>query len=844
VTSARVALLAASGVAVYAGAIAISATSDHAGYGLVVLTVAAGVSFTAAGVIATARRPDNRTGPLMLAVALLWALGALQLTSSSLLFSFGGIAEQLAFAPLAHLLLAYPTGRLERPYHRRLVLAVWATVFAGPLLISIFDRRAMSCHGCPDSAFVVWDNHALSVAAQAAYTVAAIVLALAALLELVRRYRGALPPLRRSLAPVYAMFFVAIIFIIAANAVATVSDAASTGFGAVAIVFVALVPVAFLVGMLRVRLARGSVVQLLMALERGTPLQQALRSALGDPSLDIAYWLDSRQRWVDADGRGVAEPSSEPARRRSVTMVERHGARVAALVHDSSLDDEPERVHAVAVAAALSLQTQRLQAELRNQYEFLETLVNTAPSLMLNIDLDGRIINQNAAVVAASGLEDEEKIRGRYLWDVFIDPGERDAIRAQFADAAPDFAPAEYENAFTNAKGEQRVIDWRSAPVLDENGNVTSIIAGGIDITERKRQELELQRERDATDTLVQTIPTLIVVVDENAHILAREERTGINRAFKETLRWSDSEIGGQSLIDLIHPDDQYAALMAIGSAANGVAAVERESRWRGPDGETVVLEWTATPMPDPSGLERTLVLVSATDVTERVRQEEEIRASRSRIVQAADETRRKLERNLHDGAQQRLVALSVSLRLAEAKLESDPKAAAVILAGSREELAHALEELRELARGIHPAVLTDRGLAAAVEALVTRVPVPVDVDLPEERLPASVEAALYYVVAEALTNVVKYSGATSATVRVELDAEGNVTAEVRDDGVGGADPERGSGLRGLLDRVEALDGQLTVESPPGGGTRVQVVVPLPAELSQGLAVDPPRIAG
>ena len=220
------------------------------------------------------------------------------------------------------------------------------------------------------------------------------------------------------------------------------------------------------------------------------------------------------------------------------------------------------------------------------------------------------------------------------------------------------------------------------------------------------------------------------------------------------------------------------------------------------------------------------MVLVSGSDVTVRRRQEEELRASRARLVEAADDARRKLERNLHDGAQQRLVALSVSLRLAESKLQSDPPAATRILAGAREELTHALADLRELARGIHPAVLTDRGLSAAVDALVSRSPVPVEAEVPAVKLPPAVEAAAYYVVAEALTNVVKYGQASAAEVSVET-GNGTVTVTVRDDGVGGADPAHGSGLRGLADRVEALEGRLMVASPPGRGTTVRAEIPI-----------------
>jgi signal transduction histidine kinase len=204
----------------------------------------------------------------------------------------------------------------------------------------------------------------------------------------------------------------------------------------------------------------------------------------------------------------------------------------------------------------------------------------------------------------------------------------------------------------------------------------------------------------------------------------------------------------------------------------------------------------------------------------------EELRDSRARIVQATDSERRRLERDLHDGAQQRLVALSITLRLARGQVDSDPARTGALLDEAAEELARATEELRELARGIHPAVLTDRGLGAALDALAGRAPLPVElVSLPQERLPAPIESAAYFVVAEALTNVAKYAQATTAQVEVARD-NGRVTVEVRDDGVGGADPSGGSGLRGLYDRVAALDGRLDVASPPGGGTVVHAEIP------------------
>ena len=201
----------------------------------------------------------------------------------------------------------------------------------------------------------------------------------------------------------------------------------------------------------------------------------------------------------------------------------------------------------------------------------------------------------------------------------------------------------------------------------------------------------------------------------------------------------------------------------------------------------------------------------------------EELAASRARIVAAGDLERRRLERNLHDGAQQRLVSLALMLRLAARRHPGDPD-----LERAGDELTYALEELRELARGIHPAVLTERGLEPAVEALATRAPLPVelDVDLGEERLPGPVEAAAYYLVAEALTNVAKYAQASAVTVGVER-VNGHACIEVRDDGVGGAATEGGSGLRGLADRVEALGGRFLVSSPEGAGTTLRAEIPV-----------------
>jgi len=204
----------------------------------------------------------------------------------------------------------------------------------------------------------------------------------------------------------------------------------------------------------------------------------------------------------------------------------------------------------------------------------------------------------------------------------------------------------------------------------------------------------------------------------------------------------------------------------------------------------------------------------------------DDLRTARQRIIAAADDERRRIERDLHDGAQQRLVSVALTLGLAESRIATDPQAAAQLIAQARREAQMAVQELRELARGIHPALLSERGLGPALEALATRAPVPVTVSgVPEERLPPAVESAAYYVTAEALTNVAKYAHATEASVTLCVDDD-MLRLEVRDDGIGGADMT-GTGLCGLRDRADALDGRFEVESPPEGGTTVRVELPL-----------------
>jgi PAS domain S-box-containing protein len=341
------------------------------------------------------------------------------------------------------------------------------------------------------------------------------------------------------------------------------------------------------------------------------------------------------------------------------------------------------------------------------------------------------------------------------------------------------------------------------------------------------------QHEEEQLQALIDSSPLALVEFGLDTRIRLW------NPAAERIFGWSREEMLGRGDLPMAPPakraeSEELFARVSAGEWVNDYETVRQRK-----DGTLVDVSIAAAPVRDASG--RVVGnMVAYTDITERKAQEaevhrlnaelhaklEELAASRARIVTAGDVERRRLERNLHDGAQQRLVTLALVLRGAVAQLDSDPAAARAALADASDELALALDELRELARGLHPAVLSDRGLRAGVEALASRVPIPVEIaDIPDERLPEAVKAAAYYLIAEALTNVTKYAQASTVRVRVAA-SEASVVVEVFDDGVGGADPASGTGLRGLEDRVEALGGSLEVVSPAGAGTSLRAEFP------------------
>ena len=561
-------------------AVAIHSVGGHHRDLIAIFGPVIGAAFIGTGLLAWLRRPENRFGALMVAVGFSYCLSGLIVTTDSWPFVAGLLLIALPYAVLFHILLAFPDGRLGSRTDRLLVTASYLTatvVWWGCVLIEDTTRL-----GVPANPLLVADAPDLFSALSRIRlgVVAALIVLLGIALAL--RWDGATPAQRRALAPVYLSGFLvlALYAVWAVLGVAGVWPEAQEDLERARVIALAFVPFAFLAGLLRTRVAGAAAVSELVARlgagGRGGVLRDALADALGDRSLQLAYWLPERGEWVDAAGAAVALPTQESGR--MCTPVEHDGKPVAMLIHDPSVAEERERVRAVGGAAALALENERLEAELR-------------------------------------------------------------------------------------------------------------------------------------------------------AHV-------------------------------------------------------------------------------------------------------QELRESRVRIVESADAARRRIERDLHDGAQQQLVGLAIALRTARRRLDRDPGEAAEMLDSAADHLDTAIRELRELARGIHPAVLTDRGLAAALEALAQRVPLPVEIAAtPAGRLPEPVEAAVYFVSAEAITNVARYARATHARVSVTHEGD-RVVAEIADDGVGGADPTAGSGLRGLTDRVAALDGRLDVSSPPGRGTTVRALIPCPAPTS------------
>ncbi|MEV0288085.1 MULTISPECIES: histidine kinase [unclassified Kribbella] len=519
-------------------------------------------SYAGSGLIAWTRRPANRFGPLMIVTGFGVLASTLIWSSAALPHTIGQALDLVPLVLVVHVSLAFPAGRLRHGYERVLVGTGYVFALGVQLLVMLLGGpgggHLLTIADVPE---VAGPLHAIEL-----LVISGVALTGVGLLIARRRADGR--PLRRSLALLDDAFMLGLLMIAVLLVVGVFEGPAFPAVRSVSLALIGLAPLAYLGGLLQARLARTAVGDLVLAL-RADPLdlRGPLAHALRDPSVDLVYWLPQFGSWADQDGRPVDLPA-DPDR---VTMIERDGMRVAALLHHPALNEEPDLLDAVSAAAAIAIETGRLQAELR-----------------ANVD---------------------------------------------------------------------------------------------------------------------------------------------------------------------------------------------------------------------------------------------ELRGSRARVLEAGQQERRRLERNLHDGAQQRLVSLSLDLGVLETRLGSDP-AAKALLSQARKEIAVSLDELRDVARGLYPAVLTAHGLAVALESLAARAPVPVELKVElVERLPEAVEVAAYYVVSESLTNIGKHAQARTASVDVHV-AGGVLVVEVVDDGIGGADTERGSGLRGLADRVESLGGRLRIWTPRGAGTRLRAELP------------------
>jgi PAS domain S-box-containing protein len=454
------------------------------------------------------------------------------------------------------------------------------------------------------------------------------------------------------------------------------------------------------------------------------------------------------------------------------------------------------------------------------------------------VDHNGLVVLANPAALAALGFDDLAELRGRHG---------HDAVHYKHPDGSP--YPAEDcpvlepartgepvhrdEDWFIRRDGTMFPVSFTAVPIELESGR--GVVVTFVDMSVQREAEQAL-RERDA---ILASVAQPVWVIDQHGCFRYANPAALAAVGYDEL-----SDLVGRHGHETVHykypdgspfPEEDCPLTKA---RLSGESLHEHEGWLVRKDGSILRIDYSTAPFELPDGRGS---VTAFTDIEEHLQAEQaarerdvaaaraaELRAASRRIIEAADAARAQLTRDLHDGAQQQFVSALLNLRLAEQKAGSDPGAASRLLDAAMDETESGITELRELAAGLHPGVLTDRGLGAAVEGLASRLAVPVSVvQTLERRLPAPVEASVYYLVSEALTNVVKHAGADQAWLEIGAEDE-RLVVEVGDDGVGGAaaTPD-GSGLAGLADRVSALDGELTVTSPPGEGTRLHAEIPL-----------------
>jgi PAS domain S-box-containing protein len=496
----------------------------------------------------------------------------------------------------------------------------------------------------------------------------------------------------------------------------------------------------------------------------------------------------------------------------------------------------------------------------------LDRIFTLSADLITVADFDGHFTRVNPAVEQVLGYTPEEVLARKYL--DLVHPDDRDRTAAEAAALSEGKTTTSFENRYVRKDGSPRVLEWTSTPVVEER----LMYAVARDVTERRQAEAELERLA-GEQTALRRVATLVArgaspeevfaaVTEEAGRLLpvdyASLVRYGPDSAITTVAAWSRTgkpfppvgskwTLHGKNISTLVLETGRPARIDSYADSSSGpLAAAIRETGLRSAVGAPVIVEgrlWglltvgSILDRPLPADTEARLASFTellATAVANAASRTA-LAASRTRIVAAADETRRRIERDLHDGTQQQLVSLILNLRAARAAVPPQTSELQDDLSHIAEGLAGVLEELQEISRGIHPAILSQGGLGQALKTLARRSAVPVELDLrAERRAPGPVEVAVYYAVAEALTNAVKH--ARASIMHVELDTHGEILRlAIRDDGIGGADPAQGSGLVGLSDRIEALSGTLKVASPAGRGTTLLIEIPVEGRSSTGV---------
>jgi signal transduction histidine kinase len=851
------ALLLAAGVAATGGAVYVIAVSNISPHPVAqsLVTVVVCLTFVGTGAVALRLPPYARFGLLLAAVGFASLISVLHEANGATAYTIGVLASNVVFALLVHAFLAFPSGRLRSRSARLLAVAAYLDVLALQAVAVLFDPLTRYHSDHPRNLALVDAHAGLATGLEELEAAIALAITVAVAIVLTRRARAATPAARRQLVPVLVGGTFALLFFSIGLFLAPLSSHAGlVGFGLGLLAALAL-PGAFLAMLVRERLSRGAVGDLLLELrdpDRPPDLEEALRRALGDPSLRLGR-LRSDEGYVDEAGAPLVLPP--PGDVQVATPILHQGDAIGVLVHDRSLKLRSELLDAVSAAASFALANERALHDAQLAEQRSRALLDAIPDGMLRITRDGTALDIRPDTHSAL-LGPPEELVGHSVHDL---------LPSELASRVLDCVGRTLDSGALNTIEYELTIGdvarWKEARMVPSGQG--EVVAMSRDITEQRRAEAEQQR-LGAEQASLRRVATLVAgnaapeqvfqtVTEEVCRLLGL--RTAVLHRFEDAQTSSIvgkfGEPTGRFELGNVVELETGAALQVLRTGAParsdytdlvGTGAVElRTLGFRGSVGVPITfagVTWGALvvalreeevlPLETERRLQAFAELVGLAVASADAR--DELAASRLRIIEASDTERRRLERNLHDGAQQRLVALMVGLRLVQAELKSRPDEARRLLETLTEELGEALTELRELAQGIHPAVLTERGLGAALEVLGSRTPLPValDVRLPE-RLPEPVETAAYYAVSEALANVVKHSHASRASVRVER-PDGRVTVEISDDGVGGADPDRGSGLRGLRDRVDTLDGILWLESLPGRGTLIRVELPVRTE--------------